>query len=271
MKIDLLAPIPNLDGQRKRKLDYRDHPIDTNSPFYTEPLVSIKDYGLGGVSYYSRENNVTGDPVPGVSPHIFVRKSVAKKLAATNEFLRQATELKEIFGGTLELYIGDGFRSPELIALIHDELLPNLLKRQHPNWSEEQIKERRKHVVAYPEWSKTSMPPHFTGGAVDLNLKVVGGERLDVGRGPAEFGKDAIFTDYLEKHALEDKKFEKALYARRVLYNILTSESVGGVAMANNPTEEWHYSLYDQMWAKLCNKPAAFYGVPEDLKTLEQH
>jgi len=269
MKIDLLAPIPNLDKQRKLKLNYRDFPIDTDSPFYAEPLVTIEEYGLEGISYYSQKNNATGDPVPGVSPHIFVRKSVAKKLAAANEFLKSSAEVTELFGGTVQLNVRDGFRSPKLIALIHDTLVPNLLKRQHPDWSEEQIKERRKHIVAYPKWSKQSMPPHFTGGAVDLSLKLVGGDLLDVGRGRAEVGKDAIFTDYLEQHALGNKKLEKALYVRRILYNVLTTESVGGVAMANNPTEEWHFSLFDQMWAAVSEQPAAFYGVPENLDELK--
>jgi zinc D-Ala-D-Ala dipeptidase len=264
MKVDLFAPIPFLDKQRKLKLNYRKHPIDTSSPFFREPLVSIKEYGIDGVSYYSRKNNVTGDPVPGVKPDIYVRVSVAKKLAAANEFLRTADEVTKLFGGTLQLHVGDGFRPPELVALIHDELVPNLLRKQNPDWSEEQIKERIKHVVAYPEWSEQSMPPHFTGGAIDVGLKVVGGDRLDVGRGRAELGKDDIYTDYLEKHAIGNKKLEKALYARRVLYNLLTSNKVGGVAMANNPTEEWHFSLYDQMWAILSKQPAALYGIPKD-------
>jgi zinc D-Ala-D-Ala dipeptidase len=269
MKLQLFTPIPNLDKTRQRKLNYRSHPIDASASLFTEPLVSIKAYGLAGVSYYSRPNNITGDPVPGVSPEIFVRQWVAEKLAAANEALSQADEVTNYFGGTLELYVSDGFRPPELIALIHDELVPKLLRTQHPDWTEEQIVERRKHVVAYPEWSEQSLPSHFTGGAVDIGLKFVGGDRLAVGRGPAELGKDAIFTDYLEQHARGDKKLEKALYARRVLYNLLTSDQVGGVAMANNPTEEWHFSLYDQMWAKLSGKPAAFYGVPKDRKKLK--
>lgn len=270
MKHSLLTPIPNLDKARQVKLDYRKHPLDPDTPYYHEPLVALADYGISGVSYYSRKNNITGDPVPGVSPDIFVRQSVAEKLVGANEVLRTSEEVRHVFGGPLELHVADGFRPPELVALIHDKFIPELLRKQHPDWTEQQIKDRRGNIVAYPEWSKTSMPPHYTGGAIDVGLKHLGGERLDVGHGPAELGKDAIYTDYLEQHALGDELLEGAVQARRVLYNLLTSAEVGDHAMANNPTEEWHFSLFDQMWAKLTGQPAAFYGVPEDLSVLKQ-
>ena len=42
---------------------------------------------------------------------------------------------------------------------------------------------------------------------------------------------------------------------RRLLYWVMTEAE-----FANNPTEWWHYSWGDQMWAKLAGQSAAHYG-----------
>lgn len=42
----------------------------------------------------------------------------------------------------------------------------------------------------------------------------------------------------------------------------MTTDEVGKIAMTGNPTETWHYSYGDQMWAILEGQDAAFYGVP---------
>ena len=69
---------------------------------------------------------------------------------------------------------------------------------------------------------------------------------------------DISNTDFFEmesqKQALSFSEIE-ALQNRRLLYHLMTS-----AGFANNPTEWWHFSYGDQMWAKLTNQPSAFYS-----------
>lgn len=263
MSVDLLKPIPDMEEARAVKERYRNHPVDLNHPLSVEPLVPVSDYGVDGVSYYSQPNSVTGDPVEGVTPNIFVRRTVAEKLAAANEFLLAHNGIATLYDQRVGLYVRDGFRSPVLQAYLHDTHIPRLLREQNPEWSEEQIAERRKKVIAMPAWSETSMPPHFTGGAIDVI--VVGaddGEILNTGFRHVTLGENAIFTDYLERIDAEAEGLALARYTRRILHNIMTTDKVGKIAMTGNPTETWHYSYGDQMWAIIEGREAAFYGVP---------
>src|SRR5205085_2779048 len=139
-----------------------------------EDLVAIARYGLQGLSYYSQPNKTTVDPVPGVSPDIFVRRSVALKLVAVNERLLRDDKIARLLGGRVELNIREGFRSTELIAYLHGIAIPNLLRKLFPEWSEEEITARRDKTISAPEWSPTSLPPHLTGGAVDVSLQYAG-------------------------------------------------------------------------------------------------
>jgi zinc D-Ala-D-Ala dipeptidase len=53
------------------------------------------------------------------------------------------------------------------------------------------------------------------------------------------------------------------MLARRVLYWTMLDED-----FTNNPTEWWHYSYGDQMWAMFNDKPAAIYGAVEQAPDL---
>lgn len=269
MSVEVLKPIPCLDEARELKVGYRGHPIDSDHELFREPLLPISEYGVNGVNYYSQPNNATIDPVEGVTPNVFVRKTVAEKLAAANEFLVAHDGIAALFDARVELYVRDGFRSPVLQAYLHDDVIPRLIRTQQPTWSEKQVQARVGQVIAYPQWSEASMPPHFTGGAVDLSLREVDSQKLvDTGHGKAELGKEAIHTDYLEgvlRGGLAIAGLERAINARRVLFNVMGSDEIGDVSMENNPTETWHYSLYDQMWGILRGHKTAFYGIPPEI------
>ena len=49
---------------------------------------------------------------------------------------------------------------------------------------------------------------------------------------------------------------EEARTNRRLLYWVMTE-----AGFANNPTEWWHYSWGDQLWARLMGRPHAHYGA----------
>ncbi len=266
MSVDVFDPIPCLDEARELKVGFRDHPIDPDQPLFDEPLVALADYGVEGVNYYSQPNNATIDPVEGVTPNVFVRRTVAEKLAAADEFLLAHDGLAAMFDGRIKLYVRDGFRSPVLQEHLNNTVIPNLIRTQNPQWSEQQVAQRASQVMTSGLWSESSIPPHFTGGAADVILvRADDGSIINTGFKIVTLGSEAIHTDHLEAIDVEEHELVLARYARRALYNVLTSNEVGNVAMTNNPTETWHFSIYDQMWARLSNQPAALYGVPPEI------
>ncbi|HMH93801.1 MAG TPA: M15 family metallopeptidase [Streptosporangiaceae bacterium] len=101
--------------------------------------------------------------------------------------------------------------------------------------------------VADP-WSDEPVPPHTTGGAVDLTL---GWRGAALGLG-TDF--DA-FVPQAAPAALEHPGGGPARDLRRLLAAVLRDEG-----MTVLPTEWWHWSYGDQHWAAAAGEPAAHYG-----------
>jgi D-alanyl-D-alanine dipeptidase len=89
---------------------------------------------------------------------------------------------------------------------------------------------------------------------------------IDMGHAVAGTGSIAYpdYFEYLDKLRPTDKIAQRN---RRIFYWVmrgaLTNEE-GGFAV--NPTEWWHWSYGDQMWAKTTQAPQAFFGSPPDHK-----
>ena len=86
-----------------------------------------------------------------------------------------------------------------------------------------------------------------------------------------DFSEVARTTYYenLKKQRELTSEEEEVLRNRRFLYKVMTD-----VGFENYPDEWWHYSLGDNMWAKLSGNPKAFYGgfpnLPEYCKDIEE-
>lgn len=263
----LLQPIPDFSGARRVKIGYREHPLLTIGSHDDEPLVAIEEYGLAGQSYYSRPNNLTDDPVPDVEPMVYVRKTIAEKLAAINYELQKSPVIKKLFEGRkVELYINEGYRDPQLQAKLYEEVFPYILSQQHPDWPKAKILKRRDELSAKPP-ARGTPSPHATGAAVDLNLRYadeslgyVAGTEVNLGRSVAHH-EGIANPDYFEHHEPVGAEEREARRNRRVFYwtmrGALNGDDSGFVV---NPTEWWHWSYGDQMWAKLSQAPEAFYG-----------
>jgi len=261
-KIDIFRAIPDYSAQRELKIGgYTDHPIDETDPRYDEELVPISEYGIIGKSYYSQPNRVTGEPVPGVSPDIYVRMSVADKLKAINQYLRADERVSDVLGGATQLHVRDGLRSLDLQRYLRDEFMPQHVRNMHPEWSEGQIQEESARKIAPGNPSA----PHPSGGVVDLNLVYTdSGENVFNGQGK-DIANNAVNPDYLETvyqnlgkegfelpealEVLSAEKFQRALLARRVLFNLMKDDTIGGVSMVVNPVETWHYGDGDRLSA----------------------
>lgn len=275
---DLLKPISIEAFSRARsgKSAYRAVPINHSHELSNEGLVNLAFYGLAGQAYYSRPNGATGQPVPGVRPELYLRKSVAEKLAALNRILA-LSEVAELLGGTVELFVQDAYRDPETQKLLYEQVFPHLIKEQFPYWSEEQVFLRRNELIGVPSVDMEAPAPHVTGGAVDITLRfhcdekgfvrenmynmAHGGEDedalMDESCNPDYCEDDANYSDI--KYTQEE--WAKAKIARRILIN--GAKSVG---LYVNPTEYWHYGYGDQLSSYVASSvysedSAAFFSI----------
>jgi len=100
--------------------------------------------------------------------------------------------------------------------------------------------------VADP-WGDSPVPPHVTGGAVDLTL---GWRGAVLGLG-TDF--DAFLPDAAPA-ALEAQAGRTARDLRRLLAGSLHAEGMAVIG-----SEWWHWSYGDQYWAAITGAPAAIY------------
>lgn len=263
----LLTPVPSFDALRaKKKAEGYGHlPIDEQDERFHEPLVSSKEYGLKGQSYYSRKNELFEDGLPGVPKEVSLRKSLMEKLVSANHLLKHPY-FTQFFGGEVELFLHEGLRSYETQRRLHEEAFPEHIAQHNPDWTLEQVLARRDDVIAKP--SKTS--PHASGGAIDLEIRFVDPNpdfdlnlMVDFAHEDGDLS-ETITPDYFENLPdLTDKQL-LARNNRRALYNLLTGVLEGNdTNLRPNPHEYWHYDLGNQLWSLGTGK-TAFYGSPSD-------
>lgn len=236
MSVRAYEAIPDLAQVRSAKSGYRNHPIEAYTE-YDEPLVDIEQYEIRGANYYFQEHNPPyNHRVSGSIPSLYVRTSVAEKLAQVNDTLSQEG---------YELFVHDAWRPAAVQHYFHTHWFPQEIKQSHPDWSLSQIEEEVSRYWAHgpqrdADIDPESPPPHATGGAVDLTLKQINGDIVFMGSAFDE-ASTISFTD-----ALEARNESPIKFLRRMLY-----WNMRQAGFVNNPTEWWHYSYGDQMWAKL--------------------
>ncbi|MFA6270514.1 MAG: M15 family metallopeptidase [Candidatus Paceibacterota bacterium] len=265
----LLQPIPNMDELRERKKGYNELPIDDTHQKFREPIVDIADFGIAGQGYYSRPNATTGEALPGAPSSLHLRKSVAETLAKINSTL-QSPVFTELFGGEVELYVEDALRSVSLQTGLHDELVPALLRKNHPEMSNEEIAKRVKSIIAVPSADPKKPSPHATGGALDVILRYkqatpryVEGSNVPMGHEDGETSA-RINPDYFEQNEPLTEEDKIAQRNRRAYYAIMTGAAFGvDTGLVNNPTEWWHWGSGDQLSAKVRGDDAAYYSLAE--------
>lgn len=265
----LLESVPNMEELRERKKGYNELPIDTSHPKFNEPLVDIADYGIAGQAYYSRPNAATEKPVPGVPTNMHLRKSVAETLTKINEALRNPA-ITQFFGGEVELYVEDALRPVSLQTKLHDELIPALLRDNHPDMTDEEVDERIKDLIAIPSSDPKKPSPHATGGALDVILRFkqdtndyVEDSQVPMGHSDADTSQ-RILPDYFEINAPQTDDDRVAQRNRRAYYAIMTGKAFGAdTDFVCNPTEWWHWGTGDQLAAKVRGDDKAYYSLAE--------
>lgn len=200
-----------------------------------EPLVEI---GACGTLLF-------GDPpeCPETAPHYrWVRQGVARRLEQAQAALPEGLRLR--------LY--EGYRCPSVQAMIFAGQLGRTTAA-NPQWNP---------ALCFQEAAKLAsplhtfagepiLPPHSTGGAVDIEIVDEDGRVID-------FGMEAKDWVAVEPELCATAHPGLSAAARRnrdLLVDVM--EAAGFV---NYPREWWHFSYGDKYWAFLTRAPAALYG-----------
>ena len=189
--------------------------------------VRVVDRGepLAEVSRHQAVNAYRAVSWPGATDAVWLREGVVERLDVA------AKGLPPGYG----FAIYDGWRSPETIRALHDHyygpgstLAPGFL--------------------ADPD-DPDVVPPHLTGGAVDLTLAWEGT--------PLALGTPFDdFTPRAHLRALEDSPGEEPSRSlRRLLHEVMVD-----AGFAPFDLEWWHYSWGDQAWACATGEIVAHYG-----------
>jgi len=162
-------------------------------------------------------------------PKLVLREGVIERLVSANELLPEEFELVVI----------DGWRPREF----QKELL---------RYYEDIYKIDVRGFVSEPDTK--AVPPHTTGGAVDLTLAWRGA--------PLGLGTDFdAFTAAAASDAMESEEGHDPMVRnlRRLLGRVLRQ-----AGLVPYPLEWWHWSYGDQLWAATQKMPCAAYGEMSD-------
>jgi D-alanyl-D-alanine dipeptidase len=245
---DRPIPPPPEGGAR----GYRELPIAVEGAANKEPLVTLSAYGVRGENFYAQSRNPPYYAViPGSIETLSLRQGAAERLRDVNARLAE---------GDLELFVFDAWRPQAVQAYFHDRGLPGELRKRKPHLSEEELAAEVTNYWAAPSSGSDAPSPHSTGGAADLTIRWRGGDPLWMGS-LFDDASPLAHTDRFETE-IDEEAFsfsnEEARANRRLLYWLMVDSG-----FASNPSEWWHFSFGDQMWAKLRNEPEALYAGAE--------
>lgn len=253
--IDIAAlkarPVSEFGPVNKLKQGYREQvAIDKSHKAFDENMSDIRLHGIAGANhYFTASNPPYFEKVPGAIEELYLRESVLSLLVEANGHLKKHG---------IEFYVFDGWRPQAIQRHFHGVWFPNWLRKNRPEIPECELMNEVERYWSPPSEGEASPSPHSTGGATDLTLRYVDTQQ------PLYMG--GIFDDLTENaHSDWFERFEpnamsdlEAQANRRLLYWIMDQ-----MGFANNPTEWWHYSFGDQMWARLKGHDAGIYGGVE--------
>ncbi len=244
-----LKPVPSSAEVLARKRGYREEVrIDFAGALATEPCVEVRSIGVAGDNHYNTPRNPPYYiSIPGSIAELYLRRSVATKLKEINGRLAP-------FG--IELYLFDAWRPQAIQRFFHDVWFPEWLVQRQPHLAGQTLVEEVEKYWAAPTAGENSPSPHSTGAALDLTLMFSDTRQPLYMGGIVDDLTEEAWTDGFERKPAVSMSDEEARNNRRLLYWVMTE-----AGFANNPTEWWHYSWGDQLWARLGGGPAAHYGA----------
>lgn len=200
-----------------------------------EPLVDLRE----------QEVILYGDSpeIPNNTDYIKVRSTVYEKLMQAQASLPDG----------LRLCLYEGYRSLTLQEKLFNAMLERV-QTEHPHWSQERIFRKATALVSPVTHLNgiKNIPPHATGGAVDVYLVDKSLQLVDMGMHP----KDWLTEKFLVSETTSSLISPQARQNRQIM-----SRSLEAVGFVNYPTEFWHWSYGDRYWAYHTKAPYAIYGL----------
>lgn len=194
----------------------------------------------------TKQNAIVYGPspeVPNNKDYTYLRKTVYEKLIESQRKLPKG----------LRFCLYEGYRSLVLQKMIFEKQFNNVKKR-HPDGSPHQLFiETTKLVspVVNPDHSY-NVPPHSTGGAIDVYLINDEEKPVDMGIHPKDWMQDAdgVLSLTASEHISPVAKKNRQIM----------SDALSAVGFVNYPTEYWHWSYGDRYWAYITGNHQAIYG-----------
>lgn len=203
-----------------------------------EPLVDIRR--AGGLLYGPPPERPETEPDYG-----WMRRTVYDKLLRVQAALPQGMHLR--------LY--EALRSLPIQRWLFDEEKRRVAET-HPQLTPREVHERATILVSpVAHWDGTpNLPPHSTGGAVDIEIVDDAGRVLDFGMEVKDWVDAA--SEYC---ATRYEGVSAAVRANR----LLLADAMAAQGFVNYTREWWHYSYGDRYWAWTTRQPHAIYGPVE--------
>ncbi len=197
-----------------------------------EPLVDLAEAGLVVDAAYHRLGYTT-------EPRLRARRGIAERLRRVDAALPHGWRLR----------IWDAWR-PRAVQRALYQAFRRQLAARHPDWDEAALETELHRFVAPPDRGPGHVPPHLTGGAVDLTLQDAEGRELDLG------------SAFDELSARAPTAAPGLLPAARANRDVLV-RAMAEAGFVNWPDEWWHWGCGDPLSAALRGDAVARYGAIE--------
>jgi len=181
--------------------------------------------------------------IPNNTEYTYLRKSVYEKFRNAQLLLPKG----------LHFCLYEGYRSIALQKMIFDKQYANV-KTRHPDWTVAQLFAETTKLVSpvINADGSHNIPPHSTGGALDVYLLDDSGKAVDMGIHPKDWMQD---VDGVLSLTASEMISATAKMNRSIMSHALTT-----VGFVNYPTEYWHWSYGDRYWAYMTHHPHTLYG-----------
>ena len=157
----------------------------------------------------------------------------------------------------LRLRVYEGYRHPQVQQMLFDAQWRRM-QIAHPTqstaWCYAQAAQLASPLHTFA--GEPIIPPHSTGGAVDIDIIDAAGQSLDFGMALSDWGVVPPELCATQCAGLT----EAAARNRRLLVEVMTA-----AGLVNYPREWWHFSYGDQYWACVTGCAQARYGAVEEL------
>lgn len=219
------------DNQRARKILGYDDVVKFPAGDSSESLVDVTTYDSSIITQY-----IKTDMIPITGEVVYVRDTIAKKLARIESSLREkGYRLKIVYG----------YRHPSVQKQYFDNR-KKAVSLQYPELNDEKLDRYTHNFVAVP-----NIAGHPAGAAVDLTLIEADGSYIDMG---------TTIADYSDEEKL--KTFGEGLTTQQQMNRKLLHDLMVNEGFAPFYGEWWHFSYGDREWAAFYNKKA-LYGAVE--------